>query len=68
MSPYMLCFVIKRGRNAMTYALDKGNGFLPTEVFKFMLKNGAYLGDRDDVCQLNSRVVFQYMHFFSQII
>lgn len=64
----MLCFVIKRGRNAMTYALDKGNGFLPTEVFKFMLKNGAYLGDRDDVCQLNSRVVFQYMHFFSQII
>lgn len=68
MSPYMLCFVIKRGRNAMTYALDKGNGFLPTEVFKFMLKNGAYLGDRDDVCQLNSRVVFQYIHFFSQII
>lgn len=68
MSPYMLCFVIKRGRNAMTYALDKGNGFLPTEVFKFMLKNGAYLGDRDDVCQLNSRVVFQDMHFFSQII
>lgn len=64
----MLCFVIKRGRNAMTYALDKGNGFLPTEVFKFMLKNGAYLGDRDDVCQLNSCVVFQYMHFFSQII
>lgn len=54
MSPYMLCFVIKRGRNAMTYALDKGNGFLPTEVFKFMLKNGAYLGDRDDVRQLNS--------------
>lgn len=50
----MLCFVIKRGRNAMTYALDKGNGFLPTEVFKFMLKNGAYLGDRDDVRQLNS--------------
>lgn len=42
----------------MTYALDKGNGFLPTEVFKFMLKNGAYLGDRDDVCQLNSCVVF----------
>ncbi|XP_078324016.1 uncharacterized protein LOC111124373 isoform X3 [Crassostrea virginica] len=38
----------ERGRNAMTYALDKGNGFLPTEVFKFMLKNGAYLGDRDD--------------------
>ena len=35
----------------MTYALDKGNGFLPTEVFKFMLKNGAYLGDRDDVSQ-----------------
>lgn len=67
MSPYMLCFVIKRGRNAMTYALDKGNGFLPTEVFKFMLKNGAYLGDRDDVCQLNSRVVFQYMHFFLKL-
>lgn len=63
-SPYMLCFVIKRGRNAMTYALDKGNGFLPTEVFKFMLKNGAYLGDRDDVRQLNSRVVFQYIRFF----
>ncbi|XP_048777532.2 putative ankyrin repeat protein RF_0381 isoform X2 [Ostrea edulis] len=38
----------ERGRNAMTYALDKGNGFLPTEVFKFMLRNGAYLGDRDD--------------------
>lgn len=64
MFPYMLCFVIKRGRNAMTYALDKGNGFLPTEVFKFMLKNGAYLGDRDDVRQLYSRVVFQYIHFF----
>lgn len=67
MSPYMLCFVIKRGRNAMTYALDKGNGFLPTEVFKFMLKNGAYLGDRDDVRQLNSRVVFQYIHFFLKL-
>lgn len=69
MSPYMLCFVIKRGRNAMTYALDKGNGFLPTEVFKFMLKNGAYLGDRDDVRQLNSRVVFQYiLIFFSNFL
>lgn len=46
---YMFCFVIKRGRNVMIYVLDKGNGFLLIEVFKFMLKNGVYFGDRDDV-------------------
>ncbi|KAK3105412.1 hypothetical protein FSP39_024696 [Pinctada imbricata] len=38
----------ERGRNALTYALDRGNGEISLDVFKFMLQNGAYLGDRDD--------------------
>lgn len=46
---YVLFCYKKRGRNVMIYVLDKGNGFLLIEVFKFMLKNGVYFGDRDDV-------------------
>lgn len=38
----------EKGRNAMIYAVDRCNGFISIDFFKYMLKNGAYIGDRDN--------------------
>ncbi|KAJ8320577.1 hypothetical protein KUTeg_002164 [Tegillarca granosa] len=38
----------EKGRNAMIYAVDRCNGFIAIDFFKYMLKNGAYIGDRDN--------------------
>ncbi|KAL5019375.1 hypothetical protein ScPMuIL_005097 [Solemya velum] len=49
----------ERGRNAMIFALDKCNGRIPIEVFKFMLKNGADIADRDKTgCTIRDVVRF----------
>ncbi|XP_041355741.1 uncharacterized protein LOC121373279 [Gigantopelta aegis] len=38
----------QRGRNALTFSLDKSSGKLPLSVFEYILKNGAYFAERDE--------------------
>ncbi|XP_067686099.1 putative ankyrin repeat protein RF_0381 isoform X1 [Haliotis asinina] len=38
----------ERGRNCMMFALDKTNGAMPLDVIAYMLKQGAYIAERDE--------------------
>ena len=36
------------------FALDRANGVLPVEIFKYMIKNGADITQRDSVSILDA--------------
>ncbi|XP_071100923.1 putative ankyrin repeat protein RF_0381 [Haliotis cracherodii] len=38
----------ERGRNCMMFSLDKTNGAMPLDVITYMLKQGAYIAERDE--------------------